>query len=318
MHPHWLSDIALFIEVAHSKSFSKAAEHLEIPASTLSRRIAAMEARIGFRLLNRTTRKVDVTEEGAAYFLRCKHLVDEAALAHEEISTTVHVVSGVLRLACTADFANLYMAPILAAFTQAYPAVSVELSLNSQVEDLLANHLDLAIRMGPQRNSSLVTRHLIAFQQGLYASPEFLKANGHRLQTPQDLSTVECVRLKSNALGSLWSLRKPSTSGETRQQIAVQGRLIAGGPHLACQLTMLGAGVGLLPQNLANVYVQSGQLLRVLPAWQPADVQVQALTTSRLLPARVRRFIEHLTQSLTGSSTTPGSPTSSTSSDFDA
>jgi DNA-binding transcriptional LysR family regulator len=126
MTKHLLSDIALFIEVVHGKSFTKAAERLDMPASTLSRRVSALETTIGFRLLNRTTRKVEVTEEGAAYFRRCKHLVEEATLAHEEISETIHVASGVLRLACTPDFANLYLAPVLTRFSKENPAVSVE------------------------------------------------------------------------------------------------------------------------------------------------------------------------------------------------
>jgi DNA-binding transcriptional LysR family regulator len=295
-----LSDIALFIEVVDAKSFTKAAERLEMPASTLSRRIAALEAGIGFRLLKRTTRMVDTTAEGAAYYGRCKHLVEEANLAHEEISDTIHMVSGVLRLACTPDFANLYLAPVLTRYCRENPGVGVELSLSTQVEDLLSNNLDLAIRMGPQRNSSLVARPVGSLRQGLYASAQFLNGCGVLIRTPQDLSRVECIRLTSSASASSWSMQRADGDDASRQKVSVSGRMVSGGPHLACQLAMQGCGVGLLDQNLADVYVRPGQLQAVLPQWQPMAVQVHALTTSRLLPARVRRFMERLTDALAG------------------
>nr|WP_295782759.1 LysR family transcriptional regulator [Rhodoferax sp.] len=300
MTKHLLSDIALFIEVVNAKSFTKAAERLDMPASTLSRRVSALETTIGFRLLNRTTRKVETTEEGATYFRRCKHLVEEATLAHEEISDTIHVASGILRLACTPDFANLYLASVLTRFSKENPAVNIELSLSSRVEDLLTNNLDLAIRMGPQRDSSLVAKPLGTLKQGIYASPGFLKSCGTVIKEPQELSSVDCIRLTTSEWASTWSMRRVSSPNEPRQSVNVKGRFVSGGPHLACQLALQGCGVGQLDENLANVYVNSGQLVRVLPEWIPTEVQVQALTTSRLMPARVRRFAEHLSRALSG------------------
>jgi DNA-binding transcriptional LysR family regulator len=301
MNKHLLSDIALFVEVVNAKSFTKAADRMDMPASTLSRRISALEAAIGIRLLNRTTRKVEVTEEGATYFRRCKHLVEEATLAHEEISNAIYVASGVLRIACTPDFANLYLAPVLTRFSRESPAVGVELSLSSQIEDLLANNLDLAIRMGPQRDSSLVAKPLGTLKQGIYASPGFMQSIGALIKAPQDLLTVDCIRFTSSEAGSTWSMRQANAPETLRQKIVVNGRLVAGGPHLACQLALQGCGVSLLDENLANIYVNSAQLMRVLPDWDLSDVQVQALTTSRLIPARVRRFTDILSHSLANS-----------------
>ena len=300
MTKHLLSDIALFIEVVNAKSFTKAAERLDMPASTLSRRVSVLETTIGFRLLNRTTRKVEITEEGTAYFRRCKHLVEEAMLAHEEISDTIHVASGVLRLACTPDFATLYLAPVLMQFSKENPAVSVELSLSSQLEDLLSNHLDLAIRMGPQRDSNLVAKPLGTLKQGIYASPDFLKSCGTVIKEPHELSSLDCIRLTASESTSTWSMRRANSPDEPEQKVKVKGRFVSGGPHLACQLALQGCGVGNFDENLANAYVNSGQLVRVLPEWIPTEVQVQALTTSRLLPARVRRFTEHLRRALSG------------------
>ncbi|MBQ0934297.1 LysR family transcriptional regulator [Ideonella paludis] len=296
-----LSDIGLFVEVVQAQSFTKAAERLALPASTLSRRIAALEAYLGVKLLTRTTRRVATTDEGLAYFQRCAHLVEEARLAHEQISEAVHVVSGVVRVACTPDFANLYLAPLLARFTQHYPMVKVEMLLSSRVEDLLSNNLDLAIRMGPVRDSDLIARPLGSLAQGLYASPDFLRRLSRPLRSPQDLAAVECIRLRPGEPGSVWSVRRSDDSLAPRERITVQGRLVAGGPHLACQLALAGCGVGLLDEHLAAVYVGTGQLQPVLKGWQPSPVPVHALTTTRLLPARVRRFVEQLADVLTAS-----------------
>ncbi|MBU3738174.1 MAG: LysR family transcriptional regulator [Rhodoferax sp.] len=300
MVKHLLSDIALFIEVVQSKSFVRAAERMDIPASTLSRRVSALERTIGFRLLNRTTRKVEATEEGMAYYQRCKHLVDEATLAHEEISDAIHVASGVLRVTCTPDFANLHLAPVLTRYAKENPAVRVEISLSSQVEDLLTNHLDLAIRMGPLRDSNLIARPLGALKLGIYASPAFMKSCGAVIKVPQDLSKVDCIRLTANESASIWSMRPVDAPEGPKLKVNINGRFVSGGPHLACQLALQGCGVALLDERLANVYRNNGELVRLLPEWIPSEVKVQALTTSRLIPARVRRFIELLEHALSG------------------
>lgn len=294
MDKHLLSDIALFIEVVNTGSFTLAAQRLEMPPSTLSRRVSALEKAIGFRLLNRSTRKVEVTAEGQAYFQRCKPLLEEAKLAHEDISHTIHVPSGVLRLACTPDFASLYLADVLLAYHQENPGVRVELVLNSQVEDLIGHQLDLALRMGPVRESALVARPLGSLPQGIYASPRFLQSQTQAIRTPQDLAGVACIRLSASSAASTWSIRARSGEPPDRQTVAVRGSFTTGGPSVACQLALAHAGLALLDEKLAKPHVQAGTLQRVLPDWQPTEVPVHALSTSRLVPARVRRFVHHL------------------------
>ena len=295
MNTHLLSDIALFVEVVNAKSFTKAAEILSMPASTLSRRIAALERSIGFRLLNRTTRKVDVTEEGSAYFNRCKDLVAEANLAHEEISQSIHVAKGVLRLTCAPDFATYDIAPFLVEYAKKCPAVKVELSLSSRAEDLVSNHLDLAIRIGKLQDSSLIARPMGSLRQALYASQAFL-ANNPAIDLPADLMKVDCIRIKSGAAGSTWRLNHCHSTDS--QKITIDGQYIAGGPIVAQQLVKLGLGVGLLPPSMAEQDLKLGRLVPVLPDWRATDVPVHALTTSRMITARVRIFIEMLTDNL--------------------
>ena len=298
MSKNLLSNIALFLEVVETKSFTKAAERLEMPASTLSRRISALESAIGFRLLNRNTRKVEVTGEGASYFQRCKPLFEEASLAHEEISSTIQSVTGVLRVTCAPDLANFYFPAVLAKFAEENPQVSVELSLNASIQDLFSNKLDLAIRLGNMEDSTLVARPLATLNRAIYASPEFLKKHESNLSSPQDLAAMPCIRNSPSEAASTWSLSRTGSSGEETQEVAVSGRLVAGGPILGCELAIRGWGIVLLHEHVAESHLRTGRLVRVLPEWQPSGIPVQAVTTSRLMPARVRRFVEHLKPAL--------------------
>lgn len=284
-----LNDIALFIEVVNAGGFTQAAERLEMPPSTLSRRIATLERQIGFKLLNRTTRRVEPTAEGVAYHQRCQSLVEEATLAHEAIATNRSTVSGTLRLACTGDFANLYLTQCIKDYLEAHPRVDVELTLSSRVEDLLANQLDMAIRLGPLRDSPLIAHPLGLLQPSIYASPDFLR--GHpAIAHPQDLANVPCIRIGSAETASRWAFSKRNDT--TSLKVTVTGRVVAGGPQMAAQLTAQGIGVGLLDRRLVQPLVTTGGLVELLEGWQPAAVQVHAVTLSRLMPARVRSFID--------------------------
>lgn len=131
----------------NTRSFTRAAVNLDMPASTLSRRIAALEREIGVPLFVRTTRKVEVTEAGAAYYARCAHLVDEARLAHQQLTDEIQSVSGRIRVTCTPDFATLYLPPLL--WFCDIPDIQLELDLNTHHVDLVTGHLDVALRFGP-------------------------------------------------------------------------------------------------------------------------------------------------------------------------
>lgn len=290
----FLDDMALFVEVVTAGGFTLAAERLDMPPSTLSRRIAGLERRIGFKLLHRTTRRVEPTAEGQAYFKRCQPLLEEAALAHEAIVANRSTVTGTLRVACTADFANAYLSTCLKRYLEEHPRASVDLSLSSRVEDLLANQLDLAIRLGPLRDSGLVAHPLGALQPGVYASPRLLErvaAPGH----PMDLESVPCIRIGAAESAARWRFTpRDSTSAQDAVTVSVAGRVAAGGPQMTAQFTAQGLGVGVLDRRLADPLVMEGRLVELLTHWQPAPVPVHAVTPSRLMPARVRRFIDLL------------------------
>lgn len=140
------------------KSFRRAADSLSMPNSTLSRRISGLEKSIGLRLLHRTTRKIELTEAGQIYFERCKRIVDEARLAHEQLGEMLEQPSGILRASLPVDFATTYLAPLIAKFSVCYPGISFEFDLTPRNVDLVAEPFDVAIRMGSQSDSALIAR----------------------------------------------------------------------------------------------------------------------------------------------------------------
>jgi DNA-binding transcriptional LysR family regulator len=299
---HLLREIALFVEVVNTKSFSRAAENLEMPPSTLSRRISGLERDIGLRLLNRTTRRVEVTDAGAAYYARCAHLVAEARVAHEQLAETVSVAKGTLRIACTPDFATQYLAPVVVEFTRRHTQVNVELSLSSRVEDLLVENLDLALRIGKLPDSALVARRVATLQLGLFAAPSYFSVAAPP-RHPSDLSQHMCIRMRTDEAGSTWTLSERGSSEKAAGiAVPVTGRFVVSSTLLIRQFTLLGAGIGVIDQVAAAEEVKTGRLLPVLPDWRLAPVPLHMLTSSRLVPARVRLFGDFLGECLPSSS----------------
>ena len=290
-----LRDIALFVEVVNTKSFTTAARHLEIPPSTLSRRIRGLEQQIGLHLLNRTTRRVDVTEAGAAYYAKCAHLVEEARVAHEDLMDNYTQAKGTLRLSCSADFANHYLPDVLTQYTQRYPQVGVELDLTSRVVDLVAENFDAALRFGRLPDSGLVAKTIARLQPMLVASPSYLQ-NAPALTRPQQLEQHMCLRMHARESGSGWTLRRISSGAI--QVIPVQGRFVVASVALNKTLALKGAGIAVIDQALVQEEIHSGQLVHLLPQWALLPAELHLLTPSRLMPARVRLFGEMLVTSL--------------------
>jgi DNA-binding transcriptional LysR family regulator len=295
---HLLRDLALFVEVVNTKSFTRAAENLDMPPSTLSRRISGLERQIGLTLLNRTTRRVEVTAAGAAYFARCAPLVEEARVAHEQLAETVNIVKGTLRIACTPDFAVQYLAPVVVEFTRRHPLVNVELSLSSRVEDLLVENLDLALRIGRLPDSTLVAHRVATLQLGLFASPGYFGVVAPP-EHPDDLRQHMCIRMRADEGGSTWRLSHNASPGITGLvSVPISGRFVVSSTLMIRQLTLRGAGIGVIDRTAAVADVKSGRLLPVLPDWQLDPVPLHMLTSSRLVPARVRVFGDLLGEGL--------------------
>ncbi|KHK54723.1 LysR family transcriptional regulator [Ralstonia sp. A12] len=285
-----LNDMALFVEVVKAKGFRSAAEAMGVPNSTLSRRISALEKAIGLRLLHRTTRKIELTEAGQIYFERCKRIVDEARLAHEQLGDMLAQPSGVLRVSFPVDFAVTYLAPLIVEFANLYPGITFDFDLTSRRVDLVSEPFDVAIRMGESDDSQLIARQLVQLTPRLYASPGYLRRAGEPAR-PAELARHECVGiLKAGA----WTLH----DGKRSTTVSIGGRFTLNSVGMIRRLATLDMGIILVPEEVVADELASGKLHRILPAWHGTPTPVYAMTETRLLPAKTQRFIEFLRERL--------------------
>ncbi len=287
-----MNDMALFVEVVKAGSFRGAADNLRMPSSTLSRRISALEKAIGLRLLNRTTRKIELTEAGQLYFQRSKRIVDEARLAHEELGNMLTRPGGVIRASLPVALANTLLAPLIAEFADRYPAITFELDLTSRRVDLVAEPVDVAIRMGESPSSSLIVRQIARIPRYLYASPRYLDRAGEPSR-PSELARHECLRLRPAEVDS-WTLYR---TGKT-VDAAVGGRFVLNDVEMMQRLAVLGLGIAMLAEYLAVDDVARGRLRRILPGWQAKPISVSVITETRLLPAKTQLFVDFLRERL--------------------
>lgn len=282
--------MALFVEVVKAMSFRRAADANRVPSSTLSRRVTALEKAIGLRLLHRTTRKIELTEAGRVYYERCRRIVDEARLAHEQLGEMLAQPSGVLRASLSVDFATIYLAPIITEFARQYPGITFDFDLTPRVVDLVREPFDVAIRMGESKDSSLVARLLARLPGYLYASPRYLELFGEP-NHPSELGRHSCLGFPKSGI---WTLRN---DGETIE-VKVSGRYVLNSVGMMKRLATLDQGIILMPVEVVADDLSSQHLRHILPEWQGLPVPVYALTETRLLPAKTQRFIEFLQERL--------------------
>ncbi|WP_262021738.1 LysR family transcriptional regulator [Vibrio quintilis] len=280
--------MALFVEVGKYMNFRRAADALDMPSSTLSRRISYLESEIGLRLLHRTTRKVEFTEAGLIYYERCKRIVSEANLAHEQLGDMATLASGLLRASVPVDFATVYLAPALAEFVRLYPNINFELDMSPRRAGLVTENVDVAIRIGESPDSTLIARKLTQFQGQLYSSPNYLKKIGVP-DHPSILKHHQCIGFPKM---KTWVL----TDGNKKVSVEINGRFSLNNIGMMKRLAVLGQGIILIPQTAIESELETGDLVPVLPQWFANPVPVYAITETKLLPAKVRVFIDFLKQ----------------------
>ena len=284
-----LREMALFVEVAKVMSFKRAAVALRVPNSTLSRRIADLERAVGVRLFNRTTRSIELTEAGAIYYERCRDIVEAARMAHEKLGEVADKPRGRLRISTTVELARLYFAPIIADYTRLYPDVTLEIDLNPNRVDLISQNYDLALRVGQQPDSSLISRHLGILRTTLFASPAYLARMGVPAR-PEELSTHDVIGNLNAPQPDRWVLSR----GDETVEVTVSGPVMVNNFGLMRQLALLGLGIVTLHEPMVGFDVKAGRLQRVLPDWVLREAPVYALMPSRLLPAKTRLFVDML------------------------
>ncbi|MBV8124267.1 MAG: LysR family transcriptional regulator [Pelomonas sp.] len=289
-------DLLLFARVVDSGSFSRAAERLQLPKSTVSRRLSLLEQRLGEKLLQRSTRRLALTEfgQGVLEHARAMALEVDSALAlalHRQQRPT-----GRLRVSMPADIANQAFGPVFSAFVLDYPEVSLELDLSPRRVDLIAEGFDLAIRMGELADDSqLAARRLARFTSGLYAAPAYLARHGEP-QMPEALTSMHGLAILGRAGDALpWSLHKDEGDTRLEWRGLPEKRTLANAPDMLLRLARAGVGISAVADHFARELEASGELVRVLPDWRLEPVDCWAVFPGRrLLPLRTRLFIDAL------------------------
>jgi len=283
------NDLLLFARIVEAGSFSRAAERVNLPKSTVSRRLALLETTLGERLLQRTTRTLVVTEFGASLLEHARRMTEEVeavgALAqHRQVEP-----SGKLRISAPGDFAN-NLNEVMARFLARYPQVTLELDLSPRRVDLVAENFDIAIRMGDLPDDATLSARPITLEQpGLYAAPSYLGLRGIP-EHPDDLAAHDllCILSRSGAPVP-WTLSR----AKVRWERALPARLTANSPDLLARIAARGAGIALSSTLFAQPYLQTGELVRVLPEWEMPSANGWAVFPSRkLMPAKTRAFLE--------------------------
>jgi DNA-binding transcriptional LysR family regulator len=242
-----LDDMALFVAVARAASFTRASARLGMPGATLSRRISAMEKRLGVRLFDRTTRRVELTDAARRYLERCAHLVDEAGLAEQSLRESASAPTGHLRVSMPVDLGLYWVGPLLPEFARQHTGITLDVDLSSRVVDLIGEHVDVALRLGAVKGERLVVRRLGGVKQALFAAPAYLDRRG-RPSHPSDLAEHDCLHLGSAARATRWRL----VDGEQICEVAVSGRIALNSVGLMRTLAERGLGIAMLSEKVCS------------------------------------------------------------------
>lgn len=284
-----LHDMTLFVEIARTANFSRASSNLGVPAATLSRRIAAMERRLGVRLFDRTTRKVELTDAGRRYFERCGELVDQARLAQEALRDATDGPTGHVRVSMPVDLGVNHVGPLLPEFARRHPGITFEFDLSPGHRDLVGESVDVAIRIGVVKGDPLIVRRLGTVEMLMFAAPSYLERHGEP-QQPADLVEHDCLALPSSKRAVQWRLQRDDSTME----VTVRGQFAVNNLGLMRMLAERGLGIAVLSHALAREAVSAGRLVPVLQGWTLPALPVHAVMSSRLQPASVRVFVEFL------------------------
>ncbi len=290
-----LRDLALFVAVAETRSFTKAAVQLGVPTSTLSRRIAELEAALEVKLFLRSTRRVELTEAGSLYFSLGEGIVAAAREAHQHVRGLAERPQGTLRMSVEAEIGPRLVAPVIAEYLDRYPEVRIDVDLSPRRVDLLAEGFHLALRIGTLPDSALRVRRLALLSASLYAAPAYLARYGTPAH-PSALSGYARIHLLHRGDRGEWRLMM----GDEVVEVAADGVLCANNMTMIRDLARLGVGIAVVDDLMASEDVGRGLLHPVLPGWTLEPVPVSILTPTRLLAAKTRAFVDLLALRVTG------------------
>lgn len=285
-----LTSLTAFVRVVDTGGFSAAARKLNMSTTMVSNHIQALEERLGARLLNRTTRKVSVTEIGKTYYDRCIQILSDLEQADDIAGALQSVPRGTLRIHSATHMVP-FVAGVVAKLLSTYPDVKVDLRMGEANVDLIEEGYDVALRMTPPPDSSLIVRSLATWRHVLCCSHEYLERHG-RLQQLAELAEHNCGRHLNYPFGDEWRFfdRKGAPAS-----VRISGSLVTNSGEALRRMVIEGAGIGLLAGFLVSDDLDAGRLVRLLPEYRPVEMSMNAVYPHRHhLSAKVRTFIDML------------------------
>lgn len=302
-----LNNLAYFGEVVDHGSFAAAGRNLAIPKSRLSRRIAELEARLGARLLQRTTRTLSLTAVGEVVYRHCVAMREQAQAAEQAVALSHAQPRGTIRVACPITLAQTTVGPVVSSFLARFPQVNIDMRVSNRVVDLVEEGFDVALRVRQSLDDSgsMVVKNLGPTYTLLVASPAQITRQGQP-RSPQELARLDTVSMSAVDGRASWHLRGPGDATFTLQH---QPRLVADDLLTLQQATRDGLGMAILPDYMCHDQLHSGDLVLALPGWAPPPAIVHAVFPSRrgMVPS-VRQFLDFLGEHLVDNTAMPGVP----------
>ncbi len=285
-----LTSLTVFVRVVDSGGFSAAARRLNMSTTMVSNHVQALEDRLGARLLHRTTRKVSLTEVGKAYYDRCVQILADIEQADDIAGALQSTPRGTLRI-YTATHIVQYIAPVVVEFLAAYPDVKVDLTMGERAVDMIDEGFDVAVRLTPPPDSSLIVRSLATWRHVLCCSHAYLEKHGRPKQL-SDLADHNCIRYGLYPHEEEWRFVDRQ---DTPASVRISGNLISNSGETLRMAALEGVGICLAPGFLIRDALESGRLVRLLPEYRPVEFAMNAIYPHRHhLSAKVRSFIDLL------------------------
>ncbi len=285
-----------FIAVVEAGSFTAAAEAQGRTRAAVSRQIQLLEARLGSRLLNRTTRRVSLTEAGRAYYETARRVLGDLAEAEAGIARLTDEPRGLLKIDAPMSFGTMHLAPAVGDFMARYPDVSIQLALNDRFVDIVAEGFDLGLRIGRLEDSSLIARRIVEARLVLCAAPAYLAAHGRPMR-PSDLRDHRILHYGYLESGTTWRLKGPAGD----ESVAIEAALCANNGEVLRDAAIAGQGIARLPTFIVGAALQTGSLVTVLPDYGPPELSLYVLyPPNRYLAAKVRLFVDFLVERFGG------------------
>ena len=280
-----------YAQVVELGSFARAAERLSLSTTAISKHVADLEAHLQTRLLNRTTRKISLTEGGQAFYGRCVQLLHDLEEAKQEVAGATSTPRGTLRLTASVNFGVREIAPAMAEFAVRYPELKFDVQLSDRIVDLVEEGFDLAIRIGRPGSENLVARRLGEIRMVLCASPSYLKRHGTP-KTADDLTHHNCLTYEYSSSRAQWRLH--DTEGR-EHLVQVSGSVHSNNGDLLAEAAVQGSGIVLQPEFIVGEHLRAGRLVPMLPDFGVLPLPIYALYPSRKhLSAKVRGFVNFL------------------------